>query len=479
MIRLGVTGLFAVGQDHLHHLSRRQPRRSRAACRASSRGAEGRIEAAYLQSQPDDTLAPGSTTRPISARSPPRAPAGPKTPARSPSLRLSLQGCGPGGCWRGCRGRVRFISTSSTTPASGFLDLALLDKSYDKWSRETLARVEGARDTGSGFRAALAESRRRGTPRRKPAAAALARAFTGYLTAARGGGLLRLHAGRFPVCRATSAGSPGAHLRGRCRRGPPPRGIARPRVRAPLRGLQVPRGESPSSATTSPGSTARSCSVDVLGCDPRRPSRARRTCAPRWPISSPPSVPVRRLSLTDLPGRRVERILFAPPRPITSTSPSTAASPPSPRRLLAEAKSRADFAGARTKAMSIAGPPRATTERPLHPRGPTVDVLARPAPQIRRNPPPSTPATSPKLAALGSHREGADFGSTATIAVMRLPPAAQPDARRGTAPTSGSTGRRSYSRDTVRQTLAPVLIPLDETGPISPAPRVEGPKARP
>ena len=80
-------------------------------------------------------------------------------------------------------------------PGEWLLDLDLLERSYDDWSAEILARAE-SRPSADGFRAALAKS--------DPAASfseteavALAAAYTAYLRAARAEGFSDCTPGRF------------------------------------------------------------------------------------------------------------------------------------------------------------------------------------------------------------------------------------------------------------------------------------------
>ena len=139
MVRLGVTGLSRSGKtvfitglvaNLLQH--GRMPQLRAAA--------QGRIEAVYLQPQPDLTLPRFAYEDHLAAMT----GDDPQWPAVDPGDHANCacrSGCVLRAFWPGWRVRVCCISTSSIIRASGCWTLAFLDKTYAEWSEATLDRI--------------------------------------------------------------------------------------------------------------------------------------------------------------------------------------------------------------------------------------------------------------------------------------------------------------------------------------------------
>jgi hypothetical protein len=93
-------------------------------------------------------------------------------------------------------------------PGEWLLDLPLIEQSYEAWARAALVLAEtpARRDAARGWHAALAAADP-AQPHDEPAAAALAKAWAGYLAACRDAGLSALAPGRF-LMPGDLAGSP-------------------------------------------------------------------------------------------------------------------------------------------------------------------------------------------------------------------------------------------------------------------------------
>jgi len=414
VIRLGVTGLSRSGKT-IFITSLVANLVGRARMPGLVAGAEGRIEAAYLQPQPDDTLPRFDYETHLGALTA-AEPRWPENTRSVSELRLSLR-VRPRGLLAGLQGPRTVHLDIVDYPGEWLLDLALLDKSYDQWSRETLARVE-ARDTGSGFRAALAEADG-AAPLDEPAAAALARAFTGYLTAARAAGYSDCTPGRF-LLPGDLAGSPALTF-APLPPGPAPRGsLAREFAR---------RYEAYKSRVVKPffrdhfaRIDRQIVLVDVLGAihaGPRALDDLRTAMADILTAFRPGQ----NAFLSQIfRGRRVERILFAATKADHVHQSQHARLTAIAEALLAEAKSRADFAGARTKAMSIAAL-RATTEDRVTHEGQPLDVVRGRLLDTAKSAafhPGDLPEDPARL--LGPAREGADRWLDGDYGVMRFAP---------------------------------------------------------
>jgi predicted YcjX-like family ATPase len=255
-------------------------------------------------------------------------------------------------------------------PGEWLLDLGLLDESYEAWSADTLRRIE-PRESAAAFRDAIAAT----DPAAKldeTTAKSLAHSFTGYLTAARKAGFSDCTPGRF-LLPGELAGSPVLTF------APLPKPAAAPR--GSLWREFERRFESYKREVVKPFFRDHFARIDrqVVLVDALGAIHA-----------GPRAVDDLRLAMTDIlsafrPGRnaflsqlllgkRVERILFAATKADhlhhTQHPQLTAIM----EAILRDAKDRADFAGAKTAAMSIASL-RATTEDTVEHDGRTLDVV--------------------------------------------------------------------------------------------------------
>lgn len=192
VIRLGVTGLARSGKTvFITSLVANLMDRGRMPQLLAA--SEGRIEAAYLQPQPDDTVPRFDYETHLAALTGP-APHWPDSTRAISELRLSLR-VRPSGLLAGLQGPRTVHLDIVDYPGEWLLDLGLLDKSYAAWSADVLARI-ATRDEAGAFRALVADTDA-GAVLDEPAAKALAAGFTAYLHAARAGGYHDCTPGRF------------------------------------------------------------------------------------------------------------------------------------------------------------------------------------------------------------------------------------------------------------------------------------------
>lgn len=366
VVRLGVTGLSRSGKTiFITSLVANLLDRGRMPGLVAA--TEGRIDAAYLQPQPDDTLPRFDYETHLGALSG-AAPNWPESTRGVSELRLSLK-VRPKGLLSGLQGPRTIHIDIVDYPGEWLLDLGLLDKSFADWSAETLARAE-ARDEGAGYGAALAGV---DAPAKldEPTAAALARAFTDYLTAARAAGYSDCTPGRF-LLPGDLAGSPALTF------APLPPGAA---PRGSLAREFERRYEAYKRRVVTPFFRDHFARIDrqivladVLGAIHTGPAAVedlRQTMADILGAFRPG----RNAFLSQIfMGRRVEKILFAATKADHIHSSQHARLTAITEALLAEAKSRADFAGASTRAIAMASI-RATTEDQVTHNGVPLNVV--------------------------------------------------------------------------------------------------------
>lgn len=353
VIRLGVTGLSRAGKTvFITSLVANLLDRGRMPGLEAAR--MGRIEAAYLQPQPDDTVPRFDFETHLSALTGPE-PYWPDSTRAVSELRLSLR-VRPKGLLGGVSGPRTIHLDIIDYPGEWLLDLALLDQSFGQWSQAALARAQ-SRPEGAAYRDAV-HAVDAGAALQEPTAAALARGWTSYLQATRAAGFADCTPGRF-LLPGDLEGSPALTF-APLPPGPAPRGsLAREFER---------RFEAYKAQVVKPFFRAHFARidrqivlVDVLGALHAGPSAVedlRHTMAGILRAFRPG----KSRFLSGLLGKkRVERILFAatkadhlPQAQHDRLAAITAA-------LVTEARRRADFAGARTKAMAIAAL-RATVE---------------------------------------------------------------------------------------------------------------------
>jgi len=201
-IRLGVTGLARSGKTvFITALVANLLDRGRMLQLAAAR--DGRIEAAFLQPQPDDTVPRFDYETHLAALTGPK-PQWPDSTRAISELRLSLR-VAPTGLLSGVKGPRRVHIDIVDYPGEWLLDLALLDKNYDQWSAEVLERIRSrrcARDFLTQAQAVEAS-----LPHDEGVAQRLAKGFTDYLNAARVVGFYDCTPGRF-LLPGDLAGSP-------------------------------------------------------------------------------------------------------------------------------------------------------------------------------------------------------------------------------------------------------------------------------
>ena len=370
VIRLGVTGLSRAGKTVFitslvaNLLDRGRMPQLKAA-------SDGAIRSVFLQPQPDVTVPRFEYEAHLAAMTGPD-PHWPDSTRAVSELRLSFR-VQPQGMLGGLRGLRTVHLDIVDYPGEWLLDLGLLDRSYADWAAETLARI-AERPEAAGF-LALAGATDGAARLDEGEARALAGSFAGYLIRARAAGWSDCTPGRF-LLPGEMAGSPALTFAPLAAPADPGRNSLwremgrrfeayKARIVKPFFREHFARIE------------RQVVLVDALGAihaGPRAVEDMRRAMAEILAAFRPG----RNGWLTGLlGGRRVERILFA------ATKADHLHHSQHPRltaimeALLREAKDRADFAGARTAAMSIAAL-RATVEETIsHEGGPLEAVRGR------------------------------------------------------------------------------------------------------
>lgn len=366
VIRLGVTGLSRAGKTvFITSLAANLLNRGRM--QALRAAADGRIEAVWLQPQPDNTV-PRFRFEDHLAAMTGADPVWPESTSGISELRLSFR-VRPSGLLAGFQGANTVHLDIVDYPGEWLLDLALLDQDFRQWSDVVLARF-GKRPELAEFEAHLAQIDA-SAKLDEPKATALAASYTDALQRLRKAGLSHCTPGRF-LMPGDLKGSPALTF-------------------APL-----PVGDAPR------GSLAREFErrFDAYKREVVRPffrehfSRIDRQVVLVDMLgaihSGPAAVEDMRQSLADIlatfrPGRndflrqiflgkRVEKILFAATKADHlhhSQHPQLTAIADA---VLADARARADFAGADTQALAIAAL-RTTTEDRIEQGGRSLDVV--------------------------------------------------------------------------------------------------------
>ncbi len=415
VIRLGVTGLSRAGKT-VFITSLVANLLDRGRMHALRAAAEGRIRAAWLQPQPDDTIPRFDFERHLAALTGPE-PFWPDGTRNVSQLRLSLK-VQPAGWLSGLRGLQTVHIDIVDYPGEWLLDLRLMGRSYAEWSAEVLERMPG-RPLAAEYLAQIAAQ----DPAAKLdelTAQALAAAYTAHLQAAREAGWSDCTPGRF-LLPGELAGSPALTFAPLPPAQNPPRGSLwreferrfdayKSRVVKPFFRDHFARIDRQIVLT------------DVLGAihsGPQAVEDMRRAMADILTAFRPG----RTGWLAQLLGtRRVERILFA------ATKSDYLNHVQHPRlanivtAMLREARSRADFSGARTEAMAIAAL-RSTTEEVIEHQGEDLPAVRGRLPNGRvaafyAGDLPEDPA-----AILVPARQGARKWLDADYAVMNFAPA--------------------------------------------------------
>lgn len=417
-LRLGVTGLSRAGKTVFitslvaNLLNRGRLPQLRAA-------AEGRIEAVFLQPQPDDTVARFAYEDHLAelTSAEPRWPEGTRAVSE---LRLSFR-LASGGLLSGLRGPKVLHLDIVDYPGEWLLDLGLMPLSYADWCRQTLERIEN-RTEASDFLALARETDTEAT-HDETVARKLATSFTAYLTAAREAGFSDCTPGRF-LLPGDLAGSPVLTFAPL----PPPEGRS---ARGSLWREMERRFASYKRKVAAPFFREHFARIDrqivlvdvmsAVHAGPRAVEDLRQSMADVLAAFRPGRSGILGRILS---GQRVERILFAATKADHLHHAQHAALTGLTDALLRQARDRAEFAGARTQAMSIAAL-RATTEETRTHDGKSLDMVRGKLIDGGRQaafwpgPLPEDPA-----ALLGPARDGVSNWLGADYGIMRFAPAA-------------------------------------------------------
>ncbi len=367
VIRIGVTGLSTSGKTvFITSLVANLLDRGRMPQLVAA--ANGSIRAAYLQPQPDDTVPRFAYETHLGALTG-KNPSWPQSTRTVSELRLSLR-VQPGGILGMVSGPRTVHLDIVDYPGEWLLDLALLDKSYATWSHETLSRLRD-REIAAEF-LQLADKVDGGAKLEEPAAQALATSFAAYLSQAREAGYSDCTPGRL-LLPGDLAGSPVLTFA-------PIAKADKARRRSIWREMErrynayKTRIVKPFFRDHFSRIDRQVVLVDALGAihsGPAATEDLRRAMAEILSAFRPG----RNAFLTQLfVGRRVDKIVFA------ATKADHLHHTQHPRltrfmeALVKEAKSRADFAGADTAAMSIAAL-RATVEETIDHKGAQLDCV--------------------------------------------------------------------------------------------------------
>ncbi len=414
VVRIGVTGLARSGKTvFITSLVANLLDRGRMAGLEAAQS--GRIEAAFLQPQPDDTVPRFEFESHLAVMTGPE-PQWPDSTRSVSELRLSLR-VRPKGLLSGLSGPRTVHLDIVDYPGEWLLDLALLDMSYATWSAQALARAD-ARAEGASY---LAQSGAVDTAARldEARAKALAHGWTAYLRAARDAGYSDCTPGRF-LLPGDLDGSPVLTF------SPLPDGAA---PRGSLAREFARRFEAYKAQVVKPFFRAHFARidrqvvlVDALGAIHNGPPAVEDL---RQALSGILGAfrPGRNGFLTQILGKRVDRILFAATKVDHLHHDQHGKLQAIMEALVADARRRADFSGARTGAMAIASL-RTTVEETRRVNGTDLGVvrgrLSDGGRQAALHPGdlPADPA-----ALLAPARQGAQAWLDADFDVMRFAPA--------------------------------------------------------
>ncbi|MCX7567551.1 YcjX family protein [Sulfitobacter sp. F26169L] len=367
VIRLGVTGLARSGKTvFITSLVANLMDRGRMPALVAA--SEGRIEAAFLQPQPDDTIPRFEYEAHLGALTA-GSPSWPDSTRAVSELRLSLR-VRPKGLLSGLQGPRTVHLDIVDYPGEWLLDLALLDLSYDQWSAQTLGRI-APREQAREYLALVAQTDAQ-APLEEPQAKALAHSFAAYLTQARADGFSDCTPGRF-LLPGDLAGSPVLTF------APLPASSAD--NRKSLRREMARRYEAYKREVVKPffrdhfaRIDRQVVLVDALGAINAGPPAVEDL---RAAMSETLAAfrPGRNSFLTGLlGGRRVEKILFAATKADHLHHSQHAQLTAIMEALTRDARERARFAGAKTQALAIASL-RATTEATMTHEGAELNVV--------------------------------------------------------------------------------------------------------
>ena len=367
VIRLGVTGLARSGKTvFITSLVANLLDRGRMPGLVAA--SEGRIEAAFLQPQPDDTVPRFEYEAHLAALTG-STPHWPDSTRAISELRLSLK-VRPNGLLAGLQGPRTIHLDIVDYPGEWLLDLGLMDRTYEEWAADTLGRIAD-RTSATAFMARVADVDAQ-AKHDEPLAQDLSKLFATYLHAARAEGFSDCTPGRF-LLPGDLAGSPvltfapipvnGVSTRGSFHREMArrydayKREVARPFFRDHF--ARIDR---------------QIVLVDALGAIHQGP-RAVEDLRAAMSETLAAFRPGKNGFLSGLlGGKRVEKILFAATKADHLHHAQHAKLTAIMEALTREARDRAQYAGAGTAAMSIASL-RATTEATMPHNGETLNVV--------------------------------------------------------------------------------------------------------
>ena len=419
VIRLGVTGLSRAGKT-VFITSLVANLMDRARMPQLLAESEGRILAAYLQPQPDDTMPRFDYEAHLGALTSP-TPHWPDSTRAVSQLRLSLR-LRPTGLLSGMSGPRTVHLDIVDYPGEWLLDLGLMDKSYAEWAEESLSRLEH-RPGGADY-VAMAHAEDSAQTLDEVRAKALASRFTEALHAARNAGFSDCTPGRF-LLPGEKEGSPALTFAPLPKPSDPPR-------KSLWREMER-RFEAYKSQIVKPffrdhfsRIDRQVVLVDALGAihaGPAAMEDLRRTMAEILTAFRPGA----NAFLTSLLlGKRVEKILFAATKADHLHHTQHGRLTAIMEALTRDARDRARFAGAETGAMSIASL-RATVEQTLPRNGDHFDCVRGTLLQgdgSRGREAAFYPGELPEDPArlLGPAREGAEGWLDGDYAIMRFAP---------------------------------------------------------
>lgn len=416
VIRLGVTGLSRAGKTvFITSLVANLMNRGRMPGLVAA--ADGRISAAFLQPQPDDTVPRFDYEAHLAALTA-QNPRWPESTRAVSELRLSLR-VRATGLLGGLSGPRTIHLDIVDYPGEWLLDLALLDKAYAQWSEEVLARI-AARPQAQAYLEQV-KATDGAEKLQEPVAQGLAQGFTKYLQEARQAGFYDCTPGRF-LLPGDLAGSPAITF------APLPAPDNAPR-KSLWREMER-RFEAYKAQVVKPffrdhfaRIDRQVVLVDALGAI----------------HSGPQAVEDMRRAMTDIlgafrPGRnaflsrlllgkRVEKILFAATKADHLHHGQHARLTQIMNALTRAARDRADFAGAETQAMALAAL-RATVEETIEHDGTALDCVRGQLLSSGKQAafyPGDLPEDPARL--LGPAREGAEKWLEADYEVMNFAPA--------------------------------------------------------
>ena len=214
--------------------------------------------------------------------------------------------------------------------------------------------------------------------------------------------------------------------------------------------------------------------MDALGAIARRPARRRGPARARWPRSSPASAPARARGWRRSSAGASTASSSPPPRPTTCTTASTPRLAAIAEALVRDARARAQFSGAETRALSIASL-RATVEQTVTRDGREIDVVRGRLDRHRRGgralprQPARGPGADPRPGPPGRGRLDRrrlprhPLRAAAARAGERRRPAAHPPRPRRRVPDRRPPDERAPADD-------PFVIPADDLAPATATP---------